>query len=217
LAALRRGLQLDSNRAEGYYNLGLVHRAMGQLELAINAYREAVRLNPRMYDAHYNLGNIFLEKEQLALAIVHYRSALEIRPDWQKGRNALAVAVAQQKGREGSDRAGDSGPPTPTSSQLDPSRMLDANDHGKLLRELHDTIVDTDAKSQALLELLQKQVEEAIRELSICILTPKDQKYNLEDQIQRFDEVMTQLQEIQSTMQKRVMKAKLIGEQIAKI
>jgi tetratricopeptide (TPR) repeat protein len=219
LATLRRGIQLDANRAEGYYNLGLVYRQLGQLEMAINAYREAVRLNNRMYDAHYNLGNIFLEKEQFALAIVHYRSALDIRPDWQKGRNALHVALAEQKSREGGSdvKTVDTGPSTAVDSKLDPSRLLDPNFHGKMLRDLHDTIVETDNKSQALLEFLQKQVEEAIRELSICILTPKDQKYNLEDQIKRFDEVMTELQQLQDAMQKRMMKAKLLSEQIAKV
>ncbi len=219
LATLRRGIQLDSSRSEGYYNLGLVYKQLGQLEMAVNAYREAVRLNPRMYDAHYNLGNIFLEKGQHALAIVHYRSALEIRPDWQKGRNALAVALSEQKSQ-------DVGPPakpvvaaslTAPDSKLDPNRTLDPNFHGKLLRDLHDIVVETDTKSQLLLEFLQKQVEEAIRELSICMLTPKDPKYNLEVQIKKFDEVMSQLQELQEGLQKRVLKTKLISEQIVKI
>lgn len=217
LATLRRGIQLDASRAEGYYNLGLVYRQLGQLDMAINAYREAVRLNSRMYDAHYNLGNIFLEKEQFAVAIAHYRSALEIRPDWQKGRNALAVAIAEQKNREGS---GEIKPLEATStgpSHLDPDRMLDPNFHGKMLRELHEVVIDWDSKSQALLDLLQTKVENAIRDLSISILTPKDPKYNLEDQIRKFDEVMAQLHGLQETLQKRIQRARLLGEQIAKI
>lgn len=220
LATLRRGIQLDNNRAEGFYNLGLVYRQLGQVEMAIQAYREAVRLNAKMYDAHYNLGNIFLEKEQYAMAIAHYKSALEIRPDWQKGRNALAVAQAERKAKEGSSAVKSSvepkSAPTPASN-LDPDRLLDPNFHGKLLREVHDLVVESDAKSQALLEFLQKKVEEAIRELSICILTPKDPKHNLDDQIRRFDEVMAELQELQDGMQKRMMKTKLLSEQIIKI
>lgn len=218
LIALRRGIQLDPNRAEGYYNLGLVHKQLGQLDMAVSAYREAIRLNTRMYDAHYNLGNIFLEKEQLTLAIAHYKHALEIRPNWEKGRAALESALAAQSAKQGSGATPAAQPPSASSdSKIDPERVLDPTFHANLLRDLHELIVEADGQSQAMLEFLQKEVEEAIRELSICILTPKDQKYNLEDQIQRFDEVMTQLQEIQSTMQKRVMKAKLIGEQIAKI
>ena len=42
IAALRRGIQIDVQRAEGYYNLGLVYRRKGQPDLAIQAYREAI-------------------------------------------------------------------------------------------------------------------------------------------------------------------------------
>jgi tetratricopeptide (TPR) repeat protein len=220
LATLRRGIQLDASRAEGYYNLGLVYKQLGQLEMAVNAYREAVRLNSRMYDAHYNLGNIFLEKGQHALAIVHYRSALEIRPDWQKGRNALAVALADQKSLDVGSAVKAPEPAaslTGPDSKLDPNRTLDPNFHGKLLRELHDITVETDDKSQLLLAYLQKQVEESIRELSICMLTPKDPKYNLDEQIRKFDEVMAQLHELQEGLQKRILRTKLLSEQLVKI
>ncbi|MBI2807894.1 MAG: tetratricopeptide repeat protein [Planctomycetes bacterium] len=221
VATLLRAIQLDPKNAAGYYNLGLVYRQLSKTEMAINAYREAVRFNDRMYDAHYNLGNIFLEKGQHALAIVHYRSALEIRPDWQKGRNALAVALAGQKAQEagGGENPTNEAPSTTTTleSQIDPDRVVDPNFHGKLLREIHEIVVETDNKSQVLLEFLQKQVEEAIRELSICMLTPKDPKYNLTDQIRKFDEVMAQLQQHRDGMQKRVLRAKLLSEQVFKI
>ncbi len=52
MTALRRGLQLDPTRVEGYYNLGVVYRNLGQEDLSMQAYREALRLNPRMGDAH---------------------------------------------------------------------------------------------------------------------------------------------------------------------
>ncbi|MSQ93184.1 MAG: tetratricopeptide repeat protein [Gemmataceae bacterium] len=220
LATLRRGIQLDANRAEGYYNLGLVYKQLGQLEMAVNAYREAVRLNSKMYDAHYNLGNIFLEKGQHALAIVHYRSALAIRPDWQKGHNGLAVAQSEQKSLEVTSLARTSEPSgalTAADSKLDPNRTLDPKFHGNLLRELHDVTVETEEKGQFLLAFLQQQVEEAIRELSICMLTPKDPKYDLDDQIKKFDEVMAQLHELQDGLQQRILRTKLLSEQVVKI
>jgi len=34
-------------------------------------------------------------------------------------------------------------------------------------------VIETDNQSQAMLEFLQKEVETAIRDLSICILAPK--------------------------------------------
>ncbi len=216
LTTLRRGIQLDANRAEGYYNLGLVYKQLGQLDMAVNAYREAVRLNPRMYDGHYNLGNIFFEKGQIALAIAHYKSALDIRPSWEKGRNALAAAQAEQAAQ-----SADAPPPpppeiSPVATDLDPERLIDPNFHGTLLRLLHELVVETDADSQAILELLQKEIETAIRDLSICILTPNDPNHKLDDQIERFDQAVVQLQQLQESLHKRMSRAKQLGEQIIK-
>ncbi len=217
LTTLRRGIQLDANRAEGYYNLALVHKQLGQLEMAITAYREALRLNARMYDAHYNLGNIFLEKEQYALAVAHYKQSLEIRPNWEKGRAALEAALATQAAAQGSGVEKAPAPATAPEAKIDPDRTLDPSFHGNLLRDLHELVVDTDKHTQAMLEFLQKEVEQAIRDLSICITTPKDPKYSLDDQIQRFDAVVVKLQQFQEAMQKHILRAKVVGEQIIKI
>jgi tetratricopeptide (TPR) repeat protein len=217
LTTLRRGIHLDANRAEGYYNLALVHKQLGQLDMAVNAYREAIRLNARMYDAHYNLANIFLEKEQYALAIAHYRHALELRPDWEKGRLALEAVLAEQAAQLEGDAARAPAPEAQPGFKLDPRRVIDPHVHGNYLRELHDVVIDADQHSQAMLEFLLREVEEAIRDLSICILTPKDPKHNLDDQIRRFDAVVSQLQKLQEALQKRMLRAKLLGEQIMKI
>jgi tetratricopeptide (TPR) repeat protein len=214
LAILRRGIQLDTNRAEGYYNLALVYKQLGQLDMGINAYREAVRLNPRMYDAHYNLGNIFFEKGQLALAIAHYKQALEIRPNWEKGKKALETAQAVQ-GTE-TPAATVSTVPSPPAVKLDPARTLDSLVHGALLRDIHDIVIDTDKHSQLMLEFLQKEVEQAIRELSITILAPKDPRYNLDEQMQKFDGVVTQLKELQDALEKRMERARTLGEHLAR-
>ncbi len=225
LTALRRGIQLDKTRAEGFYNLALVHKHLDQLELAIAAYREALRVNPKMYEAHYNLGNIYFEKGQFHLAINHYRQALEIRPDWDKAKNALASALEEQAKVEGA-----SVPlphpaaylPVPISSHkevrfLDPSRLVDPNIHGKWLRDLHHLVVDIETNSQELLKLLQIDVEKAIRELSICILTPTDMQLNLDDKIEKFDLVMTHLQKAREGLQKRILRARLMSDQLTKI
>ena len=235
LATLRRAIQVDPARGEGYYNLGLVYKQLGQLDMAVNAYREAVRLNPRMYDAHYNLGNIFMEKGQLNQAVAHYRNALDIRPQWEKGRVALEAAQAQLAAKNEAEAPEPTpiyaaplpGPAAPSPSalsasgpaapKLDPTRMIDPNIHGKLLRDLHRLVVDTDTSSQAMLDFLQKEVAEAIRELSICILTPDDPGHNLTEQIARFDEVVNQLYHLEAALQKRMLRTKLLSEQVARI
>ena len=101
LTSLRRGIQLDHNRAEGFYNLGIVYRRKGQPDLAIQSYREAVRINPRMSDAHYNIGNIYFEKEQYGMALAHYKQALAARPKWDKAAHGVDQCETLLKHRDG--------------------------------------------------------------------------------------------------------------------
>jgi tetratricopeptide (TPR) repeat protein len=219
ITTLRRGIQLDANRAEGYYNLALVYKQLNQIDMAISAYREALRLNPRMYDAHYNLANIYLDKERYTMAIEHYHQALEIRPNWEKGRIALEAALAASEDKGAADRAAAAPDPVPAAAptrKFDPARLIDPDIHGGYLRELHDLVIATDNQSQAMLEFLQKEVETAIRDLSICILTPRDHKLNLDDQIHRFDDVVIQLQQLQDTLHEQVLHAKQLSEQVMK-
>jgi Flp pilus assembly protein TadD len=217
LAALRRGIQLDTNRAEGYYNLALVYKHLGQLDMAINAYRESLRVNPRMFDAHYNLGNIFFEKGQLAHAIAHYRQALEIRPKWEKAKNALESALTEQARLESSAAPAPAKSVADKDSRLDPNRLLDPTFHGRWMQELHQLVIETDNNSQTLLDSLHKEVENAIREMSISILNPADPRHNLEAQLQKMDHASAHLQQMQENLQKSMTRIRVLTDHIAKI
>jgi tetratricopeptide (TPR) repeat protein len=213
IAALRKGIQLDSGRAEGYYNLGVVHRSRNQLDLAIQAYREATRINPRMADAHYNLANIYLEKEQFPLAIAHYRHALELRPTWEKAERGLEAALAAQN----PEAAAAAAAPAPAASRaLDPSRLLDPNFHGQMLRDLHQAVIDMDRQGHQLLNIIQTDVEQAIRDLSNCLLFPNNPANDLNGQIQKFNVVVSQLNQLQQLMRKNMRRAQELGEQLNK-
>src|SRR5437867_1852959 len=173
IAALRRGIQLDSHRSEGYYNLGLAYRRKGQPELAIQAYREATRINPRMPDAHLNLANLYLEKQQYGMAVSHYRQALQLRPHWDKAEHGLAqaqeaLAALEQPAETVTTAArpqGFSGADTP-----DPERTVDPNLHSPLLTTLHKATIDSENNGRHFLQILEKEVEPAIKELSSVLL-----------------------------------------------
>jgi tetratricopeptide (TPR) repeat protein len=214
IAALRKGIQLDGSRAEGYYNLGVVYRQRDQMELAIQAYREATRINPRMADAHYNLANIYLEKEQYPLAIGHYRHALELRPTWEKAQRGLETVLAAANPEAARVK-------TPSSSEipsaLDPNRLLDPNFHGAMLRDLHQAVIELDRHGHALLTTLQTDVDGAIRDLSNCLLFPNTPGNDLNGQIQKFNAVVTQLQQVQQALQKNIKKGREASEQLVKI
>ena len=135
IPVLRRGIQLDHNRAEGYYNLGLVYRRLGQLDLAIQAYREATRIKPHMADAHYNLGNLYLEHGQFGLALSHYKTALELRPNWEKAQHGLeqvqtAISADEDATLQGDEAAADETTMVEENKALDPEKTVDPEVHG---------------------------------------------------------------------------------------
>jgi tetratricopeptide (TPR) repeat protein len=215
LAVLRRAIQLAPGKAEGFYNLALVYRQMEQIDLAVQAYREACRLNPKMYDAHYNLANIYLEKEQFNQAISHYRSALEARPNWEKAKLALEAVLDAQRAIEGSPSEMSMEAVKP--AKLDPDRLIDPHVHGNPLRDLHQYIVEMDHTGRMMQELLQNKVEQALRDLSNCLLLPDNPKHNLGEQIHKFDEVLKQLQQLQAALDTKMQRSHTMAEQIAKL
>lgn len=174
VVALRRGIQLDPQRVEGYYNLGLVYRRKGQTDLAIQAYREALRLNPRMADAHLNLANLLFEKELYRLAENHYQQALQLRPGWEKALDGLdaareAATLQENKGGASSGSLGSSGRIVKGGgSVLD--QTVDPTVHATLLTGLHQTTIDSMDAGRLLQQILEKEMEPAIKELSSALL-----------------------------------------------
>ena len=76
-----------------HYNLGIVLREQGDVDQAIEHYREAVALRPDYAEAHYNLGRLLAEKGQLDDAIVHYERAASINPADAAAQNNLGVTL----------------------------------------------------------------------------------------------------------------------------
>lgn len=220
IGALRRGIQLDLTRAEGYYNLGLVYRRKGQIDLAIQAYREATRIKPAMADAHYNLANLYLEKAQYNLALMHYQQALEYRPNWEKALKGLeGVREALQETQEGTfqdqtvekDAEADE---EPTQQILDPDRTVDPYVHGTILSELHHASKDSEAISRDFLQLLQAEVEPAIKLLSGALLQTNQSSLELDQSVQKVETALTQMNSAQRKLQKNVERIRQQGEQL---
>jgi tetratricopeptide (TPR) repeat protein len=220
IPVLRRGIQLDMNRPEGYYNLGLVYRRKGQPDMAIQAYREAVRVNPRMADAHYNIANLYLEKEQYALAIAHYKQALELRPRWEKAVHGLQAAQeATGEGAESGMAASDETQhemPQSSGRVLDPERQVDPNLHGELLRTLHRSTIDTENEGRAFLEMIEKKVEPAIKELSSCLLYADTPISEVADHVRQFEEAVEALRTLQQRLRLNFNRVRTIGDQLLK-
>lgn len=202
VAALRRGIQLDPQRVEGYYNLGLVYRRKGQIDLSIQAYREALRLNPRMADAYLNLGNLFIEKQQYRQAISQYEEALKIRPEWDKAIEGREHAQEMMTGGAPVIAA-----PTPTGPQtrapraaVDPDKVVDPNIHATLLAALTATSSEAETLGQRFQQVISGELEDAIKELSSCLLYPNGPISELRDCVQRFEQALEHMQTAHQNM-----------------
>lgn len=213
IQALRRGIQIDSHRAEGYYNLGLAYRRKGQPELAIHAYHEATRLNPRMADAHLNLANIYLEKQQYGMALSHYKQALQIRPHWDKAEHGHAQAAAAQAALE-KPPAPVSSPAAETRIDLDPERGVDPNVHGPVLTSLHKATIESENHGRSFLQILEKEIEPAIKELSSCLLYPDGPTSELDHCVQKFEDALRNMRTAQRQLQGSIERVRTIGDQL---
>ncbi|HEV3118514.1 MAG TPA: tetratricopeptide repeat protein [Gemmataceae bacterium] len=225
IQVLRRGIQLDTHRAEGYYNLGLAYRRKKQTDLAIQAYHEATRLNPRMPDAHLNLANAYLDKGQYGQAMSHYKLSLEIRPNWEKAQHGLqqaeaALEAARQSPAETSAGGGaavkekqQAGAATNV-AVLDPERTVDPNTQGALLTNMHRATIESENHGRNFLQVLEREVEPAIKELSSCLLYPDSSLAELDECVKKFEAAMQSIRSAQRSLQSSMEQVRLTGERL---
>jgi tetratricopeptide (TPR) repeat protein len=216
---LRRGIQLDSHRAEGYYNLALVYRRKNQTDMAIQAYREALRVNPQMADAHYNLGNIFVERGQYVMAATHYKQALQLRPNWDKAQAGLAEVEAlvrnQMRQQPAVPDVEPAGAPV-TSPPIDMDRTVDPNVQGDLLNIVHKATIESEDYGRQFLQVLEGEIEPAIKELSSALLYPDTSAQELDDCVQKFEAAMAHMRTIQKTLLLSVERVHSLGDRLFK-
>jgi len=220
IPALRRGIQLDQRRAEGFYNLGVVYRRKGQADLAIQAYREAVRINPRMADAHFNLGNLYLEKEQYAMALAHYKQATELRPNWEKAQHGVEQCeeVLKENKAAAANSPVTSTVPAPSNDlgdiKIDPERLLSPEAHGAVLTSLHRVTIESDGFGRELLQIMERQIEPAIKELSTCLLYPDTSVGELSQCLAKFEAAMAHMRKEQQSLQTAMTRIHKLGDHL---
>jgi cytochrome c-type biogenesis protein CcmH/NrfG len=92
-AAFRKAIQLQSDCAPAYYNLGLCFMKRRDATAAIEAFRTAVRLQPDLADAYIGLGSQLALKGQLPDAIRQLRRAVELNPADARAQQLLKQAL----------------------------------------------------------------------------------------------------------------------------
>ena len=85
----RRAIGIDSTYASARFNLGYVYHSTGELEKAIEEYRQCLRYDPKRYDAHRNLAVCLLAVQRDAAlyeARSHLNVAIELEEDLPPGK-----------------------------------------------------------------------------------------------------------------------------------
>jgi tetratricopeptide (TPR) repeat protein len=215
---LRRGIQLDPHRGEGYYNLGLVYKNMGQPNLAVQAYLEATRVDSRMVDAHYNLANLYLETGRYKQAITHYKHALQLRPHWDKAMNGLAQAEAALAAHEPPPAAVETtkAPEIAAATEEELNRSVDPEVHGDILAVLHHAAIDSEAHGRQFLQILEHQIEPAIKDLSTRLLGVESSGPDLNQCIQMFESALENMRKAQEELESSIQRVRSLGDQLLK-
>ena len=85
--------QTPEQKAELFFEQGLLYNFAEQYEKAIASYDKALEIKPDHHEAWYNRGNVLGNLGRLEDAIASYDKALEIKPDygeaWKNRDNAL--------------------------------------------------------------------------------------------------------------------------------
>ena len=75
---------------------GACYAGLGQLDKAVNSYKDAVTINPQYSKAHYNLGGALHEMGALDDSVRSYLKSLSIDPDYAEAHNNLGNVYRQQ-------------------------------------------------------------------------------------------------------------------------
>jgi predicted CXXCH cytochrome family protein len=87
-------LRLRPSDGASRYNYAMLLGRMRHFEESQHELEAALRVDPQLLDAHELLADLLMAKGQIQLAIEHYRQALQIRPDFDRARLGLGLALA---------------------------------------------------------------------------------------------------------------------------
>ncbi|MGK0406944.1 MAG: tetratricopeptide (TPR) repeat protein [Roseivirga sp.] len=76
----QRILDIDSNRADIYYKMGVYYKSKDDLNKAIEAYTKSTQIDAKYSDSYYNLGVIFVDLKEFQDARNYFAQAIKARP-----------------------------------------------------------------------------------------------------------------------------------------
>jgi tetratricopeptide (TPR) repeat protein len=96
----KKGLELDNQNYEGYFNLGDALYKQGRYDDAIKSYQNSLQFSKNQNDiskVFHNIGNSLLKNEKLKESIESYKNALKYNPDDADTKYNLSYALNKMK------------------------------------------------------------------------------------------------------------------------
>ena len=93
--ALKRVVELDPDHNTAYFYLGTMARDLGNVELAITAFKALTRIIPYDDQHHRELAELYVSQNRLEDALQSYERVVTIRPEQKSARNHLGQLYLQ--------------------------------------------------------------------------------------------------------------------------
>jgi len=90
---LRHTVRVTRDNCIAYNSLGATLMAQGEIDAAMEQFREALRIKPDYPEARYNLATALYGSGRLEEAIAQYEQALRVRPGYAEAHSNLANAL----------------------------------------------------------------------------------------------------------------------------
>ncbi|MHB8652698.1 MAG: tetratricopeptide repeat protein [Terriglobia bacterium] len=92
----QEAVRLNPNRADAYYDEGVLLMMQNKFPEAEQAFRQALRINPFYAEAHNNLGVLLERKGRTEDAMAEYEAALQSQPDYRVAHYHEATILARR-------------------------------------------------------------------------------------------------------------------------
>ena len=125
----RRAMIDDPTFSWPHNNLGLVLKAQGDVDDAIEEFRTAIRLDPDDAPPHHNLGIILRDQGDVDGAVEEFRTAIRLDPDNVPAHVGLGVVLGEQGDADGEMEE------YRVAIRLDPDFAVAHRNMGRALRE----------------------------------------------------------------------------------
>ena len=89
---LKKAIDLNADFGKAYYNLGVIHNALGRHQQAIEYLKKAIEINPDHVDAYRVIAYAFYYIGQTEKSLIFTQKAAQLQPDYAQAHNDVGLA-----------------------------------------------------------------------------------------------------------------------------